>query len=315
MCPICFFSAAAILLAACLLPPKREPLETPPPALSEAQSFTVHVLTDGEIKELPLEEYIAGVLAAEMPASFELEALKAQAVAARTYAVRRMSDPCGDGYDVCALSSCCQSYDRPDEQLDHWGERYEANSEKLRLAAEATAGLILTYGGAPIEALYHSTSGGFTENSENVFSAALPYLVSVESPGEEDAPRFETEATFTRRELEKALNAAFPSANLDRKRLEKEIEILSRYKSGRVEKVRLNETTVTGRELRKALSLNSASFSFEFSDESVTVTVRGFGHGVGMSQLGADAMAANGATFDEILLHYYTGVSLTPYGG
>lgn len=314
-CGICLLTAAAAVAAAVIFAPKKtpEPIDvsvSPEPTRSIYISPTIRLLTGGAVVEMSLEEYVAGVVAAEMPASFNIEALKAQAVAARTYAVRRMADPCGDGWDVCSSSLCCQAYDTDAEMRENWGAAYEAYRAKVRLAAEETAGLILTWNGEPIEALYHSTSGGYTENSEHVFSAALPYLVGVESPGEEDAPRYETTAVFSRRDLAKALNAAFPGAELDRNRLESQLEVLTRYASGRVETVRVGGVTVSGRDFRKALSLNSAAFSFEFSSDSVTITVRGFGHGVGMSQLGANAMAAGGASFEEILLHYYTGVTL-----
>lgn len=262
---------------------------------------------------IPLEEYIVGVTAAEMPASFEPEALKAQAVAARTFTVKRIAalggKPCGkDGCDICTDSSCCQAWDSKSAMKKNWGNNYDKYIGKIKAAVYETKGLIATYGGEPIEAMYHSTSGGFTEDSENVYSAALPYLRSVESPGEEDAPYYRGEETYTRKDFAKRLNSAFPKADLSADGLKDQVRILSRFESGRVAELKLGEVTVTGREFRGALELRSANFEIEIGNKNVKVTTTGFGHGVGLSQLGANAMAKNGSLFDEILCHYYTDI-------
>lgn len=267
-------------------------------------------------RRLMLEEYIIGVVAAEMPASFQPDALRAQAVAARTFTVRHIAAlggrACGrEGCDICADSSCCQAWSGEEKLRKNWGDDYQTNRDKVQEAVYSTAGEIMTYAGEPIEALYHSTSGGYTEDSENVFSQARPYLRAVASPGEEDAPRFMREYELTARELADKLNAAFPRAKLNRRKLSEQVEITSRFESGRVESVRLNNVTVSGRELRGALELDSANFTISVSDTKVKITSLGFGHGVGMSQLGADAMARAGASYRDILLHYYTGVKIS----
>lgn len=266
----------------------------------------------GRAVSLTLEEYLVGVVAAEMPSSFEDQALRAQAVAARTFAAAHMSAlsgvPCGRaGCDLCSDSGCCQAWDGEDALREKWGGSYREKREKIASAVYGTAGEVLLYQGELIEALYHSTSGGRTEDSENVFAAMLPYLRSVDSPGEEDAPRYERTVEYSGRNFIKKLNAAFPGAKLTEAA---DVEILSRYESGRVERVRVGGATVTGREFRRALSLDSANFTVTAVGDTVSVSTRGFGHGVGMSQLGANAMAKEGADYRAILTHYYTGVSV-----
>ncbi|OQB24982.1 MAG: Amidase enhancer precursor [Firmicutes bacterium ADurb.Bin182] len=287
------------------------------PDIPPGTDFVIKVFDHNAKRALtmPLEEYIVGVTAAEMPVSFELEALKAQAVAARTFAVRRIKDlggtPCGkSGCDICTDSSCCQAWDSQAQMEKHWGSRYEKNRQKIVTAVFGTKGLIATYAGEPIEAMYHSTSGGRTEDSENVYSSALPYLRSVESPGEENAPYFAGEEKYTRKEFAKLVNKAFPKADLKADDLESRVKILTRFDSGRVAQLKLGNDTVTGREFRSALELQSANFKIEIGSRNVIVKTIGFGHGVGLSQLGANAMAKKGDSFDEILCHYYTGIRL-----
>ena len=262
---------------------------------------------------MSLNEYLIGVVGGEMPASFPLEALKAQAVAARTYAVRRMAcyggKGCGkDGADICTDSSCCQAYTAPAELKDNFGENARRYMDKLTEAVYSTDGQVILYNGSPIEALYHSSAGGRTEDAQNVFSSALPYLVGVESPGEEGS-KYHGEKQYTPREFAAAVNKKWPKAKLDRKKLSSQVEILSRYDSGQVETLRLNKITVSGKEMRKLLNLNSANFTIDISDTVLIRTV-GYGHGVGMSQYGARAMALGGADYREILTHYYTGVDI-----
>jgi len=278
-------------------------------------TISVYIAKEGVVREMDLEEYIVGVTAAEMPASFEPEALKAQAVAARTFAARHIAalggSACGkSGADICTDSTCCQAWCSDEAMRDKWGENYKTYQQKIVDAVKATAGEVITYDGALIEALYHSTSGGMTEDSQNVFSAARPYLVAVESPGEESAPRFKRTVEISLSQFVKKVNADFPDAKLSAKKLKSQVEVVSRYESGRVKSVRLGGATATGKQLRKTLSLDSANFSFAFGESSVSVTTIGFGHGVGMSQLGANAMASGGDGYVKILTHYYTGTAI-----
>lgn len=278
--------------------------------------LTVYNEKEKSLMELSLEEYIIGVVAAEMPASFEMEALKAQAVAARTYTVSHMGEYqgsiCGkSGADLCTSSTCCQAWKSFDDLNKNWGSKYAVYLKKLSNAVIETAGIVAVYNGKPIEALYHSTSGGMTENSEHVFSQALPYLKSVISLGEENTTNYEAEKTIKRKTFVKLVNAQWKKAKLSNESLKSQIKITARYKSGRIESMRLGGVIVSGYELRKLLDLNSANFTFKLTNSNIIFTTRGFGHGVGMSQTGANSMAKGGCTYEEILTHYYTGIKLS----
>lgn len=266
------------------------------------------------VMNLTMSEYLVGVVAAEMPASFELEALKAQAVAARTFAASRiLSKSEGNGYDICTDSSCCQAWCSEADMKDKWGANYETYRQKVQKAVDATLAQILTYDGEPIDALYHSTSGGQTEDSENVFSASKPYLRGVDSPGEESAPKYRVETDFSLKDFVARLNKSFTGAKLTTSNAADKVRVLSRFESGRVKNVQVGKSTATGREFRGALSLNSANFTLTFHGDTVSITTLGFGHGVGMSQLGANAMAKDGASYRDILTHYYTGVKIETF--
>ena len=273
----------------------------------------IAVFSEGEVLTMPLNEYLIGVVGGEMPASFPIEALKAQAVAARTYTVRRMAcyggEGCGrGGADICTDSSCCQAYTSPAELRENFGENARRYMDKLTEAVYSTADEVILYNGSPIEALYHSSAGGRTEDSQNVFSSALPYLVGVESPGEEGS-KYRGEKEYSPKEFANTINKKWPKAKLDRKKLTSQVEILSRYDSGQVKNLKLNKITVSGKDMRKLLDLNSANFTIDISD-TVLIRTTGYGHGVGMSQYGARAMALDGANYKEILTHYYTGVEI-----
>lgn len=265
-----------------------------------------------------LEEYLVHVVAGEMPAAFSEEALKAQAVAARTYTVRRMASlngkPCGKGgADVCTDSTCCQAYKSDTQMQQNWGSNYSSYLSRVREAVKETSGEIITYNHLPIEALFHSNAGGTTENSEHVFASAEPYLVSVESP-DENSDHFTDTVRLTRAMVAKAINKLYPDADVTAKKLDREIKVISRYESGRVNQVTVGDATITGRQFRQALDLESANFSLSYSEKDVIVTTVGFGHGVGMSQYGANAMAKDGSDYKEILTHYYTGVEIEKIG-
>lgn len=277
--------------------------------------ITLYDVRGEKLLTLPLEEYIFGVVASEMPASFSLEALKAQAVSARTYAVRRLSacggSPCGrHGADLCSDSTCCQAWKSRATLMKQWGDNADYYAAKIDEAVSETAGVIALYNGKPIDALYFSSSGGATEAAADVFGADVPYLVSVSSPGEENSAHYSDTFTYTPKAFVKALNKAFSKAKLKTASLADQVEILARSAGGRVTELRLGGITVTGREFRAALDLPSADFTITLTRDKVRVDTTGFGHGVGMSQYGADAMAKEGADYEEILRHYYTGITL-----
>lgn len=249
-----------------------------------------------------LEEYVAGVVAAEMPASFPEEALKAQAVAARTYQLRQMRAAGSDAvlYDVG------QAYCTEQEQREKWGEAYALYAAKIRKAVRDTQGEILTYGGEPILAAFHAQSGGKTEAAAQVWSQDVPYLQSVESEGDKNAPNHRTQAEFSAAEIAGALRAQGMEISAENL----QITIESRTAADYVEWVRVGEQRLTGRQMREALGLRSADFTLEKTEEGFLFTVLGYGHGAGMSQYGAAALAKQGKGYREILQHYYTGVTL-----
>ena len=247
-----------------------------------------------------------------MPVSFELEALKAQAVAARTYVLGKTMNNCskGKGADICDTIHC-QVYRSKDMILNDWpkgkGEEYY---QKILKAVGETKGQVLTYNNDIVmNAQYFSTSWGFTEDSKDVFGKEIPYLKSVPSTGEEISNRYKNNNTFSKNEFVKKINDSLPKAGLKVDTLSKDIEIISRNTSGSVKEIRLGKVSVTGAKLRGILGLYSANFTIDIGDE-IYVKSLGYGHGVGMSQWGANVMGKEGKSYRDILLHYYTGVSI-----
>lgn len=248
-----------------------------------------------DIAELAQEEYIKGVLLAEMPATFSLEALKAQAVATRTYTQKKLTEQ----NHICDNPSHCQAWADPTTS-----EYYE----KISQAVKETEGEELTYLGEPIEAFFHSSSGGKTENSENVWSSSKPYLISVESPGEEEImSNFYSTKEITYKDLAEKINAYKNKQEITSYKLKDKIKILSRTSGNRVQKIKIQNTELTGNEIRSLCELRSSNFEIELKNDSIIFNVSGYGHGVGMSQWGAEAMARNGSNYKEILYHYYPG--------
>lgn len=267
--------------------------------------------------EIPLGEYLIGVVAAEMPPEFETEALKAQFVAARTYTVRRMqafgfSGGCSlnPRADICASVQAGQAYLDEAGMRDRYGMfgayRYR---DRLRQAEEATSGLIITHSGAPIEALYHSASGRMTEDAGEYFGRAYPYLKPVSDRWAQDAPRYEVMASFTLQALAQRLGADFAAPVMQAVGAGKlPVEITAKTASGRVKTVQVGPNNMSGREFRERLGLRSTDFTVALKGNTVEITTRGYGHGVGMSQYGANALAKEGKDWREIIAHYYTGV-------
>ncbi|MFZ5975743.1 MAG: stage II sporulation protein D [Bacillota bacterium] len=263
--------------------------------------------------EMDLEMYTFNAMSGEMPAGYELEALKAQAVATRTLAVYKMEGhPCGRSGDaaVCTDSTHCQAYVDDATRRKNWGANYEAYCAKLWQAVNATRGEIITYAGEPIEVFFHSTSGGQTEDAQNVFSHGEPYLVSVSSAGEENAPRYKAAVSIPRGQFASKINNLYASAHLTASSLEKNVSITSRYASGRVKTMAAGGATLTGQQMRSLFSLNSTNFTLSFTGGNVVIETLGYGHGVGMSQVGANAMAQKGDDYKTILTHYFQGVEI-----
>ena len=255
----------------------------------------------GIIKELPFEEYIKGVVAGEMPSTFELEALKAQAVASRSYAMYQMTATKNKEYDV-VNTTANQVYLTDEELKNNWKEDYPKKINKIKRAIAETNGEYLTYDGQIVNAMFFSTSVGATENSEEVFVSALPYLRSVDSKWDEQSPAYTDTYTFTLEEFYKKLNLPF-SQKL-------KIEVIEKTSTGRTKTLKINNEGMQGRDFATKLSLRSNYFDIVQNQNNITITTKGFGHGVGMSQYGANGMAKEGYKYDQILKHYYKNTEI-----
>ena len=274
-------------------------------AVDEKEQLTV-VSKSGNLRQMSLDEYLVGVVLAEMPADFDSEALKAQAVVARTYTRRRMESGKHEGAAVCMDPGCCQGWRSPESYLDEGGR--QASIDKVRRAVADTDGAVLCYDGRLIDATYFSCSGGSTEDAVAVWGQDVPYLQAVQSPGEEEAPRYSDTVTFTAAELARRLdieNRGDPAGWFGE---------AAYTDGGGVESMSVRGKIFTGTQLRSKLGLRSTAFSVEVAGETITITTRGFGHRVGMSQYGAQAMAQSGSGFADILSHYYTGAELVWMG-
>ena len=292
-------------------PPAESIAEAPlvPAPLSDAAPESIRLLLDGEIRELPLEEYLVGVLAGEMPASFAPEALKAQAVAARTFALYCAAGHKHADADVCGDPGCCQAWLDEERLRLNWGGDYEQNLARLRAAAAQTAGEYLSYEGQPVFAAFHSSSAGATEASGAIWNPR-PYLVSVPSPENADTvPRYISRLLCAPLDFRDTLLAAHPEADLSGEP-ESWLGPVEHDESGRVASVTLGGVPIKGTELRTLFSLRSTAFTLVYGAKGFCFTVTGSGHGVGMSQYGAEVMARDGADYREILAHYYPGTVL-----
>ena len=298
--------------------PPQEPPAAPQDAAAAAEELPVpaepapdelRVLTPDGTVTMDMQDYLRGVVAAEMPASFRPEALKAQAVAARSYAMYCSSFSKHGDADVCTDYRCCQAWRSDEELKERWGENYEDNLEKIRTAVEETDGEYLRFGGRPAFAAFHSSSASVTENSADVWSA-VPYLVSVPSPeSAEDVPGYVSRVECSPIDFRDTVLSAHPEADFSGAE-EDWIGELRKDAAGRTASVVLGGVELGGKELRTLFSLRSTAFDIEYTDGSFVFTVTGFGHGVGMSQYGADKMAREGADYREILAHYYPGTEL-----
>ena len=282
--------------------------EKPSPSVSEPEP-ELRLLAGEEILTLPLEDYILGVTAAEMPADFEPEALKAQAVAARTYALYRAKGGRHEEAELCADPGCCQAWLSEEELRRRWGEDYAEKHGKIAAAVQATSGQILCCGGQAIFAAFHSSSAGRTEDCGAVWSE-LPYLKSVFSPEDADTvPNFVTTVERDALDFRDTLLYARPEADFSGAP-ETWIGKTELDRSGRAAWVELGGVRFSGTELRGLFSLRSTAFALKYEDGLFRFTVTGFGHGVGMSQYGAQVMALEGADYRAILAHYYPGTDI-----
>lgn len=254
--------------------------------------------SNGTVLNLGLEEYVVGVVSAEMPAAFPIEALKAQAILARTYALRSLEKT-----TRLTDNSGTQNYKSEEELKKMWGSSFATYLNKIKKAVEETKGIYLTYQGEIIDAVYHSTSNGKTEDAQNVWGNSVPYLVSVESPYDKESSTYEQEKTLSYEELSKKLGFTVNTNTL--------FEIQETTEGNRVAELLIDSQVYTGVEFRTLLGLRSATFEIEKLENGITITTVGFGHGVGMSQYGANGIAKQGSNYEQILKHYYKGVTLS----
>ena len=292
------------------VPPSPVPEPDAPMPADVSVPETLRVLTaDGSIREMDTQDYLTGVVSAEMPPGFHSEALKAQAVAARTYALYCASFSKHGEAQVCTDYRCCQAWQSDEQLRTKWGEDYDANYEKIRSAVDLTYGEYLSAGGQPVFAAFHSSSASVTENSADVWSA-VPYLVSVPSPETaDDVPNYISTLRCSPIDFRDTVLSAHPEADFSGPE-DQWVGELRRDGSGRVASVVLGGVEMSGIELRSLFSLRSTAFELTYDSSAFTFTVTGFGHGVGMSQYGADKMARQGADYVQILTHYYPGTTL-----
>ena len=282
----------------------------------QQENRTIRLLhaTTGEIEEVNLDEYLYGVVSAEMPANYETEALKAQAVVARTYTIYQMRHNSNkhENADICDNYACCQAWISKEDRISKWnGEEAESNWTKIEEAVNSTTGKIVTYNGEPINAFFHSNSGGVTESSVNIWGGIdYPYLKSVETAGEDGYKQYTSQVEISKQDLVNRLKEKYQDCEIDYSQ-ENCIQILEYTSSGRVKTIKFGNKEIAGTEARSILGLKSTNFTFSINGDIVTFSVTGYGHGVGMSQTGADSMAKSGANYEEIIKHFYTNVEIT----
>ncbi|MDE5854551.1 MAG: stage II sporulation protein D [Ruminococcus sp.] len=283
--------------------------------INVSEAYKVLDITSGQVLEVPVRDYVIGAVCAEMPAVFEEEALKAQAVAAHTYAERQHllendnPTPELSGADFSNDTSKYQGYFTESQIKHYFGENYEEYYNKISNAVDEVLPYIITNNEQPIIAAFHSMSSGITESAENVWGAEVDYLVPVDSSYDKSAPRYTEEVSIDKAFLKNSLETYFSDINLGDD-INEWIIPAEISDSGMVLTALVGGKTVTGNDIRTALELRSADFEIKYTDEKAIITTRGFGHGVGMSQYGANAMAEKGKSWQEILNHYYTNCEI-----
>lgn len=281
----------------------------------------VYITKEDKVEEMFLEEYVIGVVSAEMPVEFSVEALKAQAVAARTFALAHMEEFRGKKYksntgaNVCDTVQC-QVFAHKEDRLKTWPQsKREEYWNKVTNAVKETSGEVLTSNGKLVmEPSYFAVSSGKTENALDVFSEDTPYLKSVKSPGEESAPKYRSVVKISYSDFIKKVNSQYSNSGLSVASLKNQVQIKSRTEGGSVKEVKVGMITLSGAKFRSIMGLNSANFNIKFNASNIEISCIGYGHGVGMSQWGANAMAKLGKNYKDILTHYYKGVNITNIG-
>ena len=290
-----------------------EPAAPETAAVHHDRDVTLTIQDGDTTEQMTLERYLTGVVRGEMPASFEMEALRAQAAAERSYVYYQLAAGRKDAHpdaDFCTDHTCCSADLSETAAREKWGGDFAPWNTRVEQAVSDTDGQVVLYNGRPILAVFHSSSAGRTAAAGDVWSGDLPYLVSVDSPeGEETVPNYYSTMTFTAAEAKEKLLTAHPELKLSGTP-DRWFGAAAENGSGRVETVSVGGTDIEGTELRRIFGLRSACFTVAADSESVTFRVTGYGHGVGMSQYGANQLAREGKTWQEILEWYYTGATV-----
>ena len=275
------------------------PYELPP-------SPQIRILnTAGEVEMVDIEVFLVGVVAAEMPASFETEALKAQAAAARTYILHAMGGGRHEEATVCTNSAHCQAYLSLEEMQERWGKDFHTYYEKIKQVVGETYGMVITYGAVPIDALYHSTCGGHTEDAGSYWDKPVPYLLGVPCEWDAESQRYRNREVFTLSAAAKRLGISVTELT--------GMKITALTGTGRVKNITVGSKSFSGKGVRELLGLFSSAFTFDIEGENIVFLSSGSGHGAGLCQYGANGMAKAGYNWQEIINHYYTGITLQKY--
>ena len=283
------------------------------PGDEKEKTVSVYVHSEDKVTEMNENQYLKEVVAAEMPASFEPEALKAQAVAARSYLEARRSayrtsgtPESHKGADICTDPTHCKAWISEEKRRGLWGKDADKNWEKISKAVDETSGEVLTYNGTVISAVFHSTSSGHTENAKDVWGGDAPYLVSVESEGDKTSPKYKSEKEMSLEEFKKIAADNIDGVNFDKEL----IGDIARSDAGGILTISVGGVKIKGTVFRKIYDLRSTNVNVSIKDGKLYFDVTGFGHGVGMSQYGANYLASKGKNYKEILKTYYTGVEI-----
>ncbi len=264
-----------------------------------------------EIEEVKIDDYLCNVVSAEMPADYELEALKAQAIVARTYTIYKVQNKKHENADICDDSTCCQAWVSKENRLERWEEtKREENWNKIQQCVNETKGKIITYNNQPINAFFHANSGGTTELPVNVWGGSgLPYLQVVQTAGEEGYTQYSSEVDLTQEELINKLKTKYEDIQIDFNN-DEDVKIIEHTDSNRVKTVKFGNYELSGVETRTLLGLKSTNFEIKKENNQIKFLVKGYGHGVGMSQTGANTMAKQGNNCEEIIKHFYVGIEI-----
>ena len=279
-------------------------------------TITCYIKSENRVETYSFNQYLKCVVAAEMPVTFEEEALKAQAIAARTFTLQRVLYYEKNGIPkehhgalTCTDSTHCQAWVNQDEKIKAWGANGEKNWKKISDAVDSTSGLVMTYNGSPITAVFFSVSSGETESAKTVWGSDIPYLQSVSSPLDKNAPKYKSNLSLTKEAFKKTMSDNIVGVNFK----DGIFGAIERSNTGSITSIVIGKVKISGTNFRKILNLRSTNVQFSVSGDTISMSILGYGHGVGMSQYGANFLAQEGKTYEQILTSYYTGIKIESY--